>query len=363
MSEPTVHPMLTNIRALADATTWQKSIDLADEALLDWSKTPRVIQQVYLVGHGSSLFNGRVGQYVIEHIAGIPSKAIPAFAFSKYMEPRLLGSQTLVIGISTTGGTQSVCEALQYARQAGSSTLAITAHKDSAIAQNAEAVILTGGEDDQISVKTKSYVEALIPLYMLAIHLAGDAQAKKYWLNQIHLAAQGAHQFLQEGWDQIKQLAEKYGSAQKVFVLGTGPNLGTAEEASLKVIEMAKMYSECQELEDFFHGRLREVDQNSPMFFIAPNGRSNRRVLDFLTVMDKIHAPSIVITDRVTSGIRHLATQVIEIPVALDEFATPLLYVLPMHIFGYEMALQRGYDPTARRYNLVPQNVRYEGEA
>ena len=107
MSEPAVHPMLTNIRALADATTWQESIDLANEALLDWSKTRRVIQQVYLVGHGSSLFNGQVGQYIIEHIAGIPSKAIPAFAFSKYMEPRLFGPQTLVIGISTTGGTQS----------------------------------------------------------------------------------------------------------------------------------------------------------------------------------------------------------------------------------------------------------------
>lgn len=67
-------------------------------------------------------------------------------------------------------------------------------------------------------------------------------------------------------------------------MLGTGPNLGTAEEASLKVIEMAKMYSD------------------------------------------------------------------------------PLLYVLPMHIFDYEMAVRRGYDPTARRYNIVPQNVRYQGE-
>jgi hypothetical protein len=36
--------------------------------------------------------------------------------------------------------------------------------------------------------------------------------------------------------------------------------------------------------------------------------------------------------------------------------------VLPMHILGYEMALRRGYDPTARRYNLVPQTVRYQEE-
>jgi glucosamine 6-phosphate synthetase-like amidotransferase/phosphosugar isomerase protein len=358
----TTHPMLTNILALADPATWQKSIDLADEALSLWLKTPRRFKQIYLVGHGSSLYNSQVGEYVLEHIAGIPSKAIPAFAFSTYVEQRLLDSQTLVIGISTTGETQSVCDALELAHQAGSSTLAVTAHKDSPITLHTEAVILTGGEDDQISVKTKSYVQALIPIYILALHLVGDVQLRDYWLNQINLAAKGAQQFLREQWNQIKQLTEKYANAPNVFVLGTGPNLGTAEEASLKIIEMAKMYSECQELEDFFHGRLREVDQNSPIFFIAPNGRASQRVLDFLTVTDTIHAPSIVITDRVTSGIKRLATHVIQIPLSLDEFATPLLYVLPMHIFGYEMALQRGYDPTSPRYDIVPQNIRYKGE-
>ncbi len=357
-----VHPMLTNIRALADPGTWQKSIDLADEALSMWRETPREIKRIYLVGHGSSLYNSQVGEYVLEHIAGIPSKAIPAFAFSAYMEQSMLDSQTLVIGISTTGETQSVCDTLERSRQAGSPTLGITAHKDSAITRNVDAVILTGGEDDQISVKTKSFVQALIPIYLLAVHLVGDAPLKRYWLDQIRLAAQGAQRFLEEQWNQIKRLAERYAKAPKVFVFGTGPNLGTAEEASLKIIEMAKMYSECQELEDFFHGRLREVDQDSPLFFIAPQGHASRRVLDFLTVTDMIQASSIVLTENITSGIQRLATHVIEIPVSLDEFATPLLYILPMHIFSYEMALQRGHDPTARRYNIVPQKVRYQEE-
>jgi glucosamine--fructose-6-phosphate aminotransferase (isomerizing) len=357
-----VHPMLTNILALADQASWQKSIDLANEALSVWLKAPHKFKRIYLVGHGSSLYNAQVGEYVLEHIAGIPSKAIPAFAFSAYMEQSLLDPQTLVIGISTTGETQSACDALERAQHSGSSTLAITAHNGSQITRHVDAVILTGGEDDQISVKTKSYVQALIPIYLLAVHLAGDAQLKSYWLDQINLAAQGAHHFLQEQWGQIKQLAERYAKAPKVFVLGTGPNLGTAEEASLKIIEMAKIYSECQELEDFMHGRLREVDQTSPLFFIAPHGHASRRVLDFLTVTDMIQATSIVLTDHVSSGIQRLATHVIQIPASLDEFATPLLYVLPMYVFGYEMALQRGYDPTARRYNVVPQKVRYQEE-
>ena len=356
-----VHPMLTNILSLADPQTWQRSVHLAEEALSNWAK-PNDLSRIYFVGHGSSLFNSLVGEQIVEHVAGIPCKAVPAFSFSRYEEPSLLGPHTLVIGISTTGGTQSVCEALARARQAGSSTLAITSHPDTPITQGADAVILTGGEDDQISVKTKSYVQALISLSVLALHLSENTQQRAYWVEQISLAARGAHHFLENQRKLIQGVAEKYAGAPKVFVLGTGPNLGTAEEASLKVIEMAKMYSECQELEDFMHGRLREVDSNSPLFFIAPQGAASSKVLDFLTVTDMVHAPSIVLTDKITPGIRRLATHVIEMPVSLDEYATPLLYILPLHLFGYEMAVRRGYDPNARRYNIVPQNVRYQEE-
>lgn len=356
-----IHPMLTNILALANPAEWQKTIELAEQVLNSWAKPPD-LKHIYFVGHGTSLYNGLVGEYVVEHIAGIPARAVAGFAFSKYAETSLLDSRTLVVGISTTGKTESVCNALERARRAGAATLAITAHMDTPITKDVDAVILTGGEDDQISVKTKSYVQALISIYILALHLSGDREKKKYWLDQIKLAAQGAAQFLQEGRNQIQQLAENFAQAPNVFILGTGPNLGTAEEASLKVIEMAKMYSECQELEDFMHGRLREVDQSSPLFFIAPHGQASRKVLDFLTVTDTVKAPSVVLTDKITPGIQRLAAHVIEIPVSLDEYATPLLYILPMHLFGYEMALQRGYDPTARRYDIVPQNVRYQGE-
>ena len=356
-----VHPMLTNIVSLADLATWHKSINLAERTLSNWTR-PNDLKRVYFVGHGSSLFNGLVGEAILEHIAGIPAKAVPAFAFSKYSESRLLGPQTLVVGISTTGETESVCTALKRARQAGSFTLAITAYKNASITQHADTIILTGGEDDQISVKTKSYVQALVSVYLLALQLSGDSHRRSYWLQQIQLAAEGAQRFLEEGRDQIKQLAKTYASAPKVFVLGTGPNLGTAEEASLKVIEMAKMYSECQELEDFLHGRLREVDQNSSLFFIAPDGLASKKVLDFLTVTSMVKVPSVVLTDQITPGIQRLATHVIQMPVSLDEYATPLLYILPMHLLGYEMALARGQDPTARRYDIIPQSVRYEGE-
>jgi glucosamine--fructose-6-phosphate aminotransferase (isomerizing) len=363
------HPMLENILSLVKPETWQSSIGLAEFTTNQWLDKIQYpdLERVYLVGCGSSLYNGQVGKYAMEQIAGLPAEAIPAFTFSRYIDPKMLNLKTLVIGISTTGGTLAVIEALEHARRAGAPTLAITAEADSLVTHVAETTILTNGQHDTMSVKTSSYVQALIALYVLAIGMgergaSNSEQGVKHpkdWIFQISKAGEIAAVFLDRQRKEIQRLAKQFSAAARVFVLGGGPNSGTAEEASLKVIEMAKMHSEAQELENFLHGRLREVDQTTPLFFIAPKGLSSARVLDFLTVTHHIKAPSVVLTDEVTEGIQQLATHIIQMPGELEELATPLLYIIPMHLFGYESALRRGYDPNARRYNIVPQKVRY----
>lgn len=363
------HPMLEHIFSLAKRETWQSSIGLADYTANTWlAKIQRCdFERVYLVGCGTSLYNGQVGKYALQQIAGLTAEAVPAFTFSRYVPPRLLNSRTLVVGVSTTGGTQAVCEALEHARLAGASAVAVTAFADSAVSRTAEATILTNGQHDSLSVKTSSYVQALIALYVLAIKLGERGTSKadqvtmdsKDWISQISKAGEGAAAFLDRQAEEVERLTQEFKAASRVFVMGCGPNSGTAEEASLKVIEMAKMHSEAQELENFLHGRLREVDQVNPLFFIAPKGPSSQRVLDFLTVTDHIKTPSVVLTDEVSEGIQQLATHVIKMPDGLDELMTPLVYILPMYLFGYGMAELRGFDPTARRYNIVPQKVRY----
>jgi glucosamine--fructose-6-phosphate aminotransferase (isomerizing) len=353
--------MIQNILSLSNPAVWQHSLELGEKAVSGWLMQRKPdFERVYFVGHGSSLFNGQVGKYLVEHLAGCPAEAIPAFAFASYTELRLLGPKTLVVGLSTSGGTGSVLKALELAQAAGAPTLAISAQEDTPLQQGVEALILTGGEADTLSVKTSSYVLANVSLVMLALGLAQAPEATRTeWRQQIRQAAAGAERLLTGQRAKFQELGRLFSSASKVFATGSGPNQGTAGEGALKVIEMAKLQAESQELEDFFHGRLREVDQVNPVFFIAPAGRSSARVLDFLTVMKHVKAPSIVLTDVVTPGIAALAAHVIKMPMTLNEYATPLTYIIPLHLFAYELALARGFDPNARRYNLVPQNVRY----
>jgi glucosamine--fructose-6-phosphate aminotransferase (isomerizing) len=253
---------------------------------------------------------------------------------------------------------------MERAKEAGAPTLAITADPTSTLANTADAFLSTGGEIT-VSVKTRTYVQSLIALYLLALHLAearstqpGDLSPQ--WRKQITLAADATRAFLENQQNEIEALADLYKDTTNVFVMAAGPNLGTAPEASLKVTEMAKMHSVAYELENFMHGRLREIDTVNPVFLLAPKGAASDRMLDFLTVMDYVQAPSIVLTQDATEPMTQLAKHVIELPGSLDEFATPLLYITPLYLFGYHMAMRRGFDPGARRYpKIVPQNVRF----
>lgn len=358
-----LHPVLVNIRSLAQRSAWHQSIEQAHIAFDAWAtQRPQVnFTRIYFVGCGTSFYAGQVGKYAVEHLAGIPAEALQAFAFTAYAEPTLLGPQTLVVGISTTGETAAVADALIFARRHGAATLALTAHASSAVTRAAESTVLTGGEDDTLPAKTKSYVLSIATVYMLASQLAGSAQASD-WLVRIEHAIAAVQEFLDTQEPAIAQLAERYREAPAVHFVGSGPNAGTIQEGALKVIEMAKLLSDAQELEDFLHGRLNATDTSTPIIFIAPQGHATQRTLDFLTVNQRVGVPSVVLTDTVTPAIEQLATDIIRMPSGLDEWVTPLLYIVPLHLFCYYLATQRGFDPAARRYNIIAQRVRFGDE-
>lgn len=368
-------PVLSNILSLAEPATWHHSLEMAGEGAADWLSRMRMrvgsqrdVLRVVFVGCGTSYYAGKVAKFVVEQIAHIPAEAMQAFEFATYAEPAALGPQSLIVGISTTGESDAVRDALSLASHRGAQTLAITANADSSVGRAASAVILTGGEKDRTLVKTMSYVLSLVVIYVLAASWAqargiGGSDVVAYWRGQVERAALGMQRFLERQLPEIQQLVEAYSGAAMVFLLGSGPNTGTVAEAALKVIEMAKLYSEATELEDFLHGRFREVDQDNPMFLVAPQGRASGRFLDFLTITQHIGAPTIVLTDQITPGIRRLATHTIQMPVELDELATPLVYITPLHLYAHGLALRRGWDPLSRRYeDIVPQKVRYQGE-
>ena len=87
---------------------------------------------------------------------------------------------------------------------------------------------------------------------------------------------------LPELFEKMEGLAEEYSQKEmhNVVALGTGPNLGTAQEGALKICEFAWVFGACEELEDFAHGRFREADGKIPLLLLAPHENLQEKVLD-----------------------------------------------------------------------------------
>jgi glucosamine--fructose-6-phosphate aminotransferase (isomerizing) len=358
--------LLSNIYSLGEWETWKNCIEQVEECIKPWMGKTNLIhfRRVFLVGCGSSYYAGQVGKLLIEYIAHLPADARQAFSFANYSDASLFARDTLVIGLSTTGNTAATSEALSVARQNGATTLAITAVPGSKITGIAEDTIFTGGHVSVI-VQTETYVQSLIALYLLALGLAEKENrpnnVQERWHNQIRTAREITHEFLDQQQAKIIEMVEEYQSANNFFILANGMNVGTAEEAALKVTEMAKIYSDGIEMEDFYHGHDRQLDKGSTIFFLAPQDHVAERMFDFLTFNRKVGIPSIVISCQDLPELKILADHAIQLKGAIDEYVTPLVYITPLYLFSYHLALKRGFDPIARRYPLPALKVLYRG--
>jgi glucosamine--fructose-6-phosphate aminotransferase (isomerizing) len=186
--------LFANILSLGEHATWQNCIDQVESGLYSWLSTADDVDfhRIYIVGCGTSYYAVQVGKYLIEHLTHLPVEAHQAFAFSIYTHPALLNEKTLVIGVSTTGNTESVCKALAFARHCGAITLAFTATPGSKITEISQTTILTGGKVT-VAVKTETYLQSLICLYLFGIHLSeilGLLSSREVveWKSQIHKA-------------------------------------------------------------------------------------------------------------------------------------------------------------------------------
>jgi glucosamine 6-phosphate synthetase-like amidotransferase/phosphosugar isomerase protein len=326
-------------------------------------------ERIYVVGCGTSYESTLTCKYVFEEFVGVPTEAVQAYAFATYQRACLLNERTLVVAFTCGGATAAACDSLSKANDQGSFTLAVTAVPFSPITNIADGVVLTGAAGDMGAPHTKSHTRGLFSLYLTAIRLGAHYGASvadtAHRMEQVHAAIPAIVQVVdaEETW---RQLAETYRDrgCDKVFVFGMGPNAGTATYSALAITELAKIYSTGHEMEDFLHGRWREVNVVNPLIVLGPDGKGTPRLLDFLAVASDIPAQTVVLTDRPHPGVLELAQKVLPMPGGLDEIFTPLVYLVPMQLFGYHLALLRGWDPASRRYShgASPSRLKYTGQ-
>lgn len=357
--------------ALADREFWEKNDRLIGESIEKiGGEGLEGIRTVYLTGHGTSFATAENGQSIMSRIAGVYTRALYAYELWRYPEEFLIEpGRTLVIGITCGGNTESVRLALKESRQRGARTMLISHDGECSCSEEAQFRIRTDCRVEEcadVQAYTVSHLFLLTAVFKTALLLASkngtaDRNSIESWEEKF--------EDVRKKMDCIPQLFEKMrllalwykeSGAENFAVLGAGPNRGTMVEGALKICEMAWKFGAGEELEDFAHGRFREMDGTIPLLILSPSERTKDKVMDILAGCKIAGVPAIVFTQEADAAMRKMAKQVVLMPRIEDEYMTPFLYVLPLWFFGFHIRNLENEMVGEKRFGLFARDIDFK---
>jgi glucosamine--fructose-6-phosphate aminotransferase (isomerizing) len=165
------------------------------------------------------------------------------------------------------------------------------------------------------------------------------------------LALPGALESRLDGWrEQTAVLATKYTGATTFLYLGRGIHYAIAREGALKLKEASYVHAEGYPVGELKHGPNALVSDRVPLVVLATVDRTlqasvlrYQKTLQLLAEMKVQGARVIALANSDDTEVPALASDCITIPPA-PEYLLPMLEVVPLQLFAYFMALERGVD-------------------
>ncbi|HHV61321.1 MAG TPA: SIS domain-containing protein [Firmicutes bacterium] len=301
----------------------------------------RDIDCIVIAARGTSDNAAQLAKYLFEYINGVPVSLAAPSIYTLY-GARVKLDKALVLGVSQSGEGLDVVEVVKHAREAGAVTIGITNNEGSALARTAEHTIFCRAGEEKSVAATKTYVTQLMAFYMLSFEWAGRSDL----LGELSRAPEYLDRVLtmEEG---IREIVPRYRYMKECVVTGRGFNYSTALEAALKVKETCYVGSQPYSVADFLHGPIAIVEEGFPVFVIAPPGKAFPNFMELCTKLRTRKAETIVLSSA--PEILDISTVPLRIPFELEEVLTPLVYITPMQLFSFHLALVKGFNPDRPR--------------
>jgi len=142
---------------------------------------------------------------------------------------------------------------------------------------------------------------------------------------------------------EIEKLANKYKNFKNFWFIGRKYNYPIALEGALKLKEISYLHAEGVAGGELKHGPLALVDKNFPTIAICPSDSVYEKMISNIQEIKLRNGPVIAIATEGNEEIKKIVDDVIYIPKTLETL-TPLLSVIPLHLFAYYLAAVLGRD-------------------
>lgn len=298
----------------------------------------REIDLIVLAARGSSDNASLFGRYLLEISTGIPVSLSAPAVFTLY-DAKLDLERALVIGVSQSGEGVDINQVLERSKAGGAFTLGITNEPDSTMAGIVDETLLIHAGREKSVAATKTYTGQMLHFYMLAKALSDHAPDYE----KIPEFADDALKLRQA----VEEVVQRYAFMENCVVVGRGLNYGNSYELALKLMETCYVVAERFSSADFFHGPLAVVERRFPVIMFAPKGVTKPNNLELLTRLKDLYADSLSITND--PEIARLSSRSIMLPDRIDEFLSPIPFIIPAQLFAALLSEAKGINPDAPR--------------
>ncbi len=340
-------------------------------------------RRLVFAGSGDSLFAARSVLPALRRWSGISAEVMTGIEFARYETP-LLEPRDVLVAISNSGGSSRTREAVALARDRGIPVLGVTGSLDGPLAAMVDATVhrpvRSGGFDTtghgRAIVHMAEYLAALRALYGLALRLGvargrlapRDADPLRAALAHAAAAVPRVAAAAEAGARALAERLHDQG-ADTVWVLGAGPNRGTAEYCAAKFHEQVPLNGVPQDLEEWAHLQYfltLSWGRRGPVLVLAPPGNARDRAEEIVGGIARAGGFAVTVGPSGAPG----ASGRLEVAEDLPELLTPMLYHVPIQLLVLHLARLAGVDPTPIRrvdaYDLIRGGIvreRVEGLA
>lgn len=334
-------------QAIRNAIRGRVDMEMGTGKLSGLDMSPRdaaQINRVLVVGCGTSMHAGLVGEYAFEEMAGIPAEVEQAAEF-RYRNP-IITPQDLVIAISQSGETADTLAAVREAKHKGALVAGLCNVVGSTIArETGRGVYLHAGPEIGVA-STKAFTCQVSVMLLMALKFARSHRMPAHQGVEICDWIQRLPELVEEVLEQndaIKAVAAKYAEKDNAFFIGRGYLFPVALEGALKLKEISYIHAEGYHAAELKHGPIALLDENTPVITLLNNVPGKEKTLGNAEECKARKAPVIAVVSKGDEGVADGFDDVIVVP-ECPPYIAPVPTVVALQLLSYHIAAARGCE-------------------
>jgi len=281
---------------------------------------------------------------MLEEYAGIPTEVDIGSEF-RYRKP-VVDKNTAAIFVSQSGETADTLAALREMKEKEILTIGITNVVGSTQTRETDAGIYIRSGPEIAVASTKAFLGQLATLAMLTVYLGRQREMAlvmgKRIVSELAKLPELAKGTLKSA-PQVEKLAKKYKDYKNFWFIGRKYNTPIALEGALKLKEISYLHAEGVAGGELKHGSLALIDENFPTIAICLSDSVYEKMVSNIEEVKARGGPVIAVATEGNEEIKKIVDDIIYIPKTL-EMLTPILSVIPLHLFAYYIAVLLGKD-------------------